>query len=112
MPMRIPGNTWLWLAVSILFECVGDIFTKLMSNAASWTYAIAAMLAYALMLMSWLAAVHYGKQLAVIGTVWLVAGQVAVVVIGAGIFEEKISSNTVTGVILAVASVIFLSIRS
>lgn len=101
-------SVYFWLAVSIVFEVVGDIAVKsATSRAASWA---PAMLAYNLMLITWFLAVNAAGRITVPGTIWLACGQLALVAVGCGMFGEQLSLQQAVGVCFALASFILLNI--
>lgn len=100
----------VWLAVSILFEVFGDVVVKRASVGGGWPMWALAAIAYNAMLFAWFAAVRSARVITIPGIIWLLAGQVALVVVGCGLFRERISGWQVTGAMIAMPSLLLLSI--
>lgn len=100
----------IWLAVSILFEVLGDIAVKKASLGSGILWWIGALVAYNLMLFAWFLAIAYAKEITVPGTIWLLAGQVALVAVGWGLFSEKLSGWQLVGTAFAGISLVLLSL--
>jgi multidrug transporter EmrE-like cation transporter len=102
---------WVWLAISILFEVGGDYFVKYASNTlganSKYLWAIT-LLFYNLMLIAWMIAIHGSKQITIPGTVWLVCGQLALVVLGICFFGEQVTAAQKIGVGLSILALAFL----
>jgi len=67
---------------------------------------------YALGALLWLPALLHHNHLAIMGTAWLLLGMVATVCIGVFAFREHIGLLQGMGIVLAVASLVLLSIPS
>ena len=91
--MRTAVKTWCWIATSIFFEVGGDVACKKASLSASALAWGLSLLAYNLMLLAWLMAIRNSKAITVAGTVWLLAGQVALVVVGHCMGESLTAKN-------------------
>ena len=60
--------------------------------------------------LAWLPAIFQKNSLSIVGTMWLVLSLLTTVLIGILIFGEKLSLIEIAGIILAIISVILLSI--
>lgn len=96
-----------WLASSIFFECGGDVFSKLASKG-DWRWWIVSIISYNLMLLSWFLAVDRAKNITITGMVWLLAGQIGLIIIGVGAFGEVLIVYQKVGCMLAVISMFLM----
>lgn len=103
-------ESFIWLAVSVSFEVVGDIFTRSAAERNDSLLWVSALIAYNAMLVSWLFAVNAAKLIAIPGLIWLVGGSTAVVLIGCFGFHEKLTGWQLLGMIFAAISMVFLSV--
>lgn len=99
-----------WLAISILFEIVGDVGVKRASLTGSLLWWSFTLIAYNLMLVSWFIAINEAKVITIPGTIWLLCGQLALVAVGYFIFKEHVSKYQLVGILFASLSLVFLSI--
>ncbi len=100
---------YLWIAISIGFETVGDVLVKQACAGGRWSWLLAAA-AYNLMLFAWFAAINRAKDITLPGTIWLLSGEIVLVIVGHGVFGERVSSLQWIGVGLAGAALVLLSI--
>jgi len=103
---------WMWLIISIGFEVAGDYFVKTASNTpgfnARWLW-VGTLFFYNLMLLAWMVAIQNAKQITIPGMLWLVGGQLTLVLLGIGFFGEHATLSQKLGVGLSVLSVALLS---
>ena len=98
-----------WLAVSVIFEVVGDVLTRSAAGRTNPFWWLAALVTYNAMLVSWLFAVNAAELIAVPGLIWLIGGSTAVVLVGCLGFHERVTSWQIIGIVLAAISMVFLS---
>ncbi len=103
-------NYIVWLVVSALFFAVGEFLSKKFALAPKVSWIIFILIAYILGTLAWLPAILQKNQLSIVGTIWSVLSLLATVSIGVIIFNEKLSTVGVAGVIIAFIAIILLSI--
>jgi len=80
------------LIISIIFECLGDYFVKLWSiNEKSIYPFLWSLIAYNIMLFTWMCTVWNSKEISIVGTIWLLLGQIVLLFVGVGIFNEPVT---------------------
>lgn len=104
--------TLFWIAVSILFETIGDYFAKVMTMQHTFFNVSSMFIFYNLMLIAWYFAMKQSGELAITGTVWLLSGQLAVVILGVFYFKEQINSYQIAGLILALIAMLLLTVEN
>lgn len=62
------------------------------------------------MLVAWMLAIRDAKEITIPGTVWLVCGQLVLVLVGVGIFGELLTANQKIGIGLSVVALVMLSL--
>lgn len=104
-------TVWLFISLSLLFEIGGDIFIKLSSNLNSKKFILTLLTfaSYNIMLLFWLLAVRIDKNITVPGTVWLMAGEVLLVILGVFFFKEVITVKQYIGIFFALIALFLLS---
>jgi multidrug transporter EmrE-like cation transporter len=100
-----------WLFASIVFETCGDVFTKRASGTGGKILWFGAALAYNLMLVAWFLAVARAKNIVIPGMVWLLAGEVALLFVGVGMFGEVLSVYQRAGCGLAAIAMVLLCVN-
>lgn len=96
-------KTWLWVITSLVFECLGDVAAK----TSHWIWAV---VAYNLMLVTWLKTVQSAGQLITVpGTVWCLGGEAILVVLGVFYFREHLNVYQWTGVFLAFIAILLMA---
>lgn len=99
---------WIWIAVSVAFEVAGDAFVKYLAASGTIRLWLATLFSYNLMLIAWMLAIRQFQNITIPGMIWLLCGQVAVVVLGVGVFHEALSISQALGVGLSIIAVILL----
>jgi multidrug transporter EmrE-like cation transporter len=104
-------KVWFFIGMSLLFEIGGDIFVKLSSNSNSKKFILTLLTfaSYNVMLLFWLLAVRIDKNITVPGTVWLMAGEVLLVILGVFFFKEAITVKQYIGIFFALIALFLLS---
>lgn len=102
---------WFFIFLSLLFEVGGDIFVKLSSNLSSkkLIFTILTFVSYNIMLLFWMFAVRVDKNITVPGTVWLMAGEVLLVILGVFVFNEVVTVKQYVGIFLSFIVLFLLS---
>ena len=100
---------WIFIFLSLLFEVGGDIFVKLSSNLEKHKLltTILTFVCYNIMLLFWLLAIRIDKNITIPGTVWLMGGELLLLILGVFIFKETISVYQYIGIGLSLV-VLFL----
>jgi multidrug transporter EmrE-like cation transporter len=99
-----------WLMLSILFEVLGDIGVKIASGNGGIIAWGLTMLCYNAMLVAWFMAIQRAKLITIPGTIWLTCGQLALIIVGCGLFKEHLSHWQMIGIVFALISLILLSL--
>jgi len=102
-------NYIFWLVLSALFFAVGEFLSKKFALSPKVLYVVLILGAYTLGTLAWLPAILQKNSLSIAGTIWSVLSLFATVLIGVLIFGEKLSATGIIGMILAVMSIILLS---
>lgn len=103
-------NYIYWLILSALFFAGGEFLSKKFAISPNLSWVILIILSYTLGTLAWLPAILQKNSLSIAGTIWSVLSLLATVAIGVLIFGEKINAFGITGMILAIASIVFLTI--
>jgi multidrug transporter EmrE-like cation transporter len=98
---------WIF-ASAIAFAC-GEFLSKSHALDPRPVKLFAIFVAYNMGVFFWLPAIMQKKELAIVGTIWSVLSLMSTVLIGMILFNEKLNLHQGIGVILATASIIFLS---
>lgn len=102
---------WIWLLVSVFFECIGDYFLKKWSlNTKDWKRVGFSMMGYNALLIAWIIAMWKSNEISIVGTIWLLLGHGCLILVGAGIFNEPITTTQWCGIGLAVVSLILMTL--
>lgn len=100
-----------WVAISIFFEGFGDYFAKKWSiTSYSMNNFVLAVVTYNLMIVTWLFAVKNSKEISIIGTVWLLLGHGCLILVGAVIFKETLTTAQWIGICLAAVALILMTL--
>jgi multidrug transporter EmrE-like cation transporter len=104
-------KVWFFIVLSLLFEVGGDIFVKLSSNVQSYkvTLTLLTFACYNVMLFFWFQAIKVDKNITIPGTIWLMGGEVLLVILGVFLFKETITIKQFTGIFLALIALFLLS---
>ena len=100
----------IWLVISALFFAVGEFLSKKFALNPKISFVILMLIAYSIGTLTWLPAILQRNQLSIVGVMWSVLTVVATILIGVLIFNEKLGSVSIIGIILGIISVALLSI--
>jgi multidrug transporter EmrE-like cation transporter len=104
---------WFWITLSAISCAAGEFFSKKFANDTADRGALAVLFAaYMLGTACWINALVLKNQLVVVGMVWVLACTLSTVFVGAVAFGEAVSLQQWIGVLLAIISVIILSLPS
>ena len=110
MKFLLSINYIYWLVLSALFFAVGEFFSKKFALGPRFVLVLLILLAYILGTLAWLPAILQKNSLSIAGTIWSVMSLFATVLIGVLVFEERLNFIGILGMILAVISIVLLSI--
>lgn len=110
MKFLLSVNYILWLILSALIFAAGEFLSKKFALSPKFSLAVLIVLIYALGTLAWLPAILQKNSLSIAGTLWSVMSLLATVLIGVLIFGEKLSTLGLIGVIMAISSIVLLSI--
>ena len=102
-------NYFYWLLISMVFYAGGEFFSKKFAMSPKVSTVILILAFYSLGVLAWLAALWGKDELAVVGTTWAVLSLMVTVSIGIFIFGERLNWMGISGIILAVAAIVLLS---
>lgn len=102
----------VWLIISALFFAGGEYFSKLWGRHPTVETTLWIFIFYTLCSLSWLPALLHKNQLAVMGTLWLLLGMVATIIVGVFVFHEKVATVQIVGIFLAFIALILLNISA
>lgn len=94
---------WLW--VSAVFFALGEYLSKKYALEPSWEKVAGILAAYLVSVILWLPAIRETKDLARTGAAWSVLGLAMTVVLGVGVFGERLSGTQWVGLGLAAVAV-------
>lgn len=96
-------KAWTWLLFSLGFEILGDVAVKKESWVLAW-------IGYNLMLFTWFKTVSAsGQMITVPGVIWLIGGELCLVLLGAIVFRESLSLTQWVGISLGGLSLFLMS---
>jgi multidrug transporter EmrE-like cation transporter len=101
-------SIWLWILLSVTWECAGDVCAKLAANGHTRWWWLGALISYNLTMGAWLKAVQSAKNITLPGVIWLLCGEFALVMVGWGFFGEALSFYQWLGVFFACLAMTFL----
>jgi len=102
-------NYFYWLLISLLFYAGGEFFSKKFAMHPRVSTVVLILFFYCLGALAWIVALYGKDELAIVGTTWAVLSAMVTVSIGVFIFGEKLNWMGFSGIILAIASIILLS---
>ena len=101
---------WLYgIILLITFEIIADIFSKEYSLKGNWFLWLGAITGYVIANVFWLYAIRKGSGLARGATLFSVGSAIAAIIIGLGIYREKIPSYQLLGIGLGILAIILLT---
>jgi len=102
---------WIYLLFSLLFEVAGDIFVKFSSNLLNnkLFFSIMTFVCYNIMLLFWFLAVKIDKNITITGTIWLMGGELLLVILGAFFFKEAITMKQYVGIAFSMIALFLMS---
>lgn len=98
-----------WLVLSAVFFAAGEFLSKKFALNPKLSFFGFILGAYLLGTLAWLPAIMQKNSLSIAGTIWSVLSLFATVLIGILIFGEKVSAAGYAGMVMAVLSIILLS---
>lgn len=100
---------WIFpLVLLIVFETIADVFSKTYALRGSNVFWALALVGYIIANIFWLQAIRNGSGLARGGTIFSIATEIFVVILGIYFYKEKMTSLQSLGVALGVISVILI----
>ena len=100
----------VWLITSGIFFAFGEFFSKKFALHPRFSLLFYLLLVDVISLIAWLPAIMEKHQLSIIGTMWSVISLLLTVLIGVIVFGEKLNTLSILGIILALISVVLLSL--
>lgn len=100
----------IYLLIGTVLYSFGDWFSKKYSMAPGFLLGFYAWACYALTTFCWLPALTKHNSLSLMGTIWAVMTTLTAVLIGVLIFKESLTMIQLVGIVLAVVSIVLLSI--
>ena len=100
----------IYLLIGTVLYSFGDWFSKKYSMAPGFLLGLAALVSYALTTFCWLPALTKHHSLSILGTIWAVMTTLTAVLIGVLIFKESLTTLQIMGIVLAIISIVLLSI--
>jgi len=101
-------NYIIWLIASALFFAVGEFLSKKFALNPKFSYIAYILIFYSLGVLAWLPAILQKNQLSIVGTMWSVLSLLTTVLIGILIFNEKINTTGIVGIIFAFIAIVLL----
>ena len=98
-----------WLLVSAIFFAGGEYFSKIWALAPGWRSLFLVLLMYNLGTLCWLPALLQKNELALLGTIWLLLGSIATVVIGTVVFQESLTTLQWSGIAVGLVALAILA---
>ena len=99
----------VWLVLSAIFFAAGEYFSKRWAMHPSLGITASLLVVYILATLFWLPALLHKNQLAIMGMAWLLLGMIATVCLGLFVFNEKLSTLQMVGIIFALLSLVLLN---
>lgn len=99
---------YAYTLLALLFYAIGEMLSKLYANHGITHYAVVAFICYAITTGLWFPALRLNKQLAVTTTLWTVGYIVIGVLVGVGVFGERLTALHALGVLFGAISMVML----
>lgn len=100
----------VWLVISALFFAAGEFLSKKFALNPKASLVVLMLVIYSMGTLAWLPAIMQRNQLSIVGVMWSVLTVVATILIGVMIFNEKLGTVSIIGIIFGMISVALLSI--
>lgn len=101
---------FVWLLLSAILFAFGEFLSKKFALAPSVSMVGAVLVVYILGTLAWLPAILAKNQLSIVGAMWSLLSLIATILIGIVIFNEKLSTMGIVGLVLGLISVALLSL--
>ncbi len=101
---------FIWLFISMVCFGLGEYFSKQLATSLNTKTVIQVLVSYFLATLAWIPAIHRYNVISVVGVIWSVLSILITVILGLIVFKEPVTTFKVVGIILAILSVIFLSL--
>jgi len=102
---------FLFLLISALFYSGGEYFSKKWADTGSGYSLILLFAAYTMGVVFWLPALKETKTLAVTGMLWLLFATTGAIILGVGVFGERMNTCQWIGAVLAITACVLLSVK-
>lgn len=99
----------LWLLLSVAFFGIGEYLSKKFAISPSINLILCIVPMYALGSLAWLPAIHRGKILSTVGTMWNLLSMVITLIVGLIIFKETLTTTQFIGLAFAFIAIILMS---
>ena len=109
MKFLLSINYIFWLILSALFFAVGEFLSKKFALGPRLIYVILMLVTYSFGVLAWLPAILQRNSLSIVGTMWSVLSLLTTIAIGVLLFGEKVNALGIAGMIMAIVSIILLS---
>lgn len=93
-----------WLMLGVLLSLVGEAASKQWANTGGRIALWVAIVAYSATQFPWYAALKERNHLAIMATIWCLAGVVGAVILGRFVFGEELTAKQWVGIVLAFAA--------
>jgi len=110
MKFLLSINYLVWLFLSAVFFAIGEFMSKKFALEPKAILVIGILAVDSIGVLAWLPAILQKNQLSIVGTIWSVLSLLMTILIGILIFGEKLNPMGVIGIILAIISIIILSL--
>lgn len=99
----------VWLIASALFFAVGEFLSKKFALNPKPAFVIYILIFYSIGVLTWLPAILQKNQLSIVGTIWSMLSLLTTILIGVLIFDEKLNTTNIIGIILAFSAIVLLT---
>ena len=98
----------IWMLMSVSFFTYGEFLSKKFANNPNLNVMLYAILIYAIGSIFWFPAILQKNHLTILGTIWLLFGLLGTIFVGLVIYQEKVNSYNIAGIILAIIAMFLL----
>ena len=99
----------VWLVASALCFAGGEYYSKVWALSPNWRSFSLVLVTYTFGTLCWLPALLHKNELAVLGTIWLLLGCMATVIIGTLVFHETLSPVQWGGIVVGIIGLAMLA---
>lgn len=110
MKLILSFHYLMWLFVSMIFYGYGEYLSKKFALKPDPGIVALLLISYSLGILAWLCALIQRNQLAIVGTLWATLSILSTIAIGFFIFNEKINTIGVAGIITGGIAIVLLSL--